>query len=214
VPAQTIDVETPTGPAQVLLERPRTPATALLLLGHGAGGGIDAPDLLAVRDHVLAAGVAVARVLQPYRVAGRRAAAPAARLDEAWIAVSAALSRRRALAGRPVVAAGRSSGARVACRTADRIGAAAVIALAFPLHPPGRPERSRLDELELPRVPVLVVQGDRDAFGQPPAGPHREIVTVAGADHSLKRDPAAVGAAAVAFLTAHGLTAHALTAPG
>jgi predicted alpha/beta-hydrolase family hydrolase len=140
-------------------------------------------------------------VTQPYRVAGRRTPAPAARLDEAWLAAVAALRARRGLARLPLVSGGRSSGARVACRTAAAAGAAGVVALAFPLHPPGRPQVSRLEELELPRVPVLVVQGDRDPFGMPSAAPGRQIVVVAGADHALRRGTRAVGDAVVRFVT-------------
>jgi predicted alpha/beta-hydrolase family hydrolase len=195
-----LEVPTPSGPAVADLERPREGSTALLALGHGAGGGVDTLDLVAVRDAALAAGVAVARITQPYRVAGRRAPAPAGRLDEAWLAVLDALRRRRSLAALPLVTAGRSSGARVACRTSAAAGAAAVVALAFPVHPPGRPERTRLDELDGVRVPVLVVQGERDAFGVPPARRGRKLVVIAGADHSLKRDPDAVARAVVEFV--------------
>ena len=131
----------------------------------------------------LAAGVHVAQVEQPYRVAGRRAPAPAAQLDAAWLAVVAAV--RAALPGLPVLVGGRSSGARVACRTASAVGAVAVLCLAFPVHPPGRPEKDRLAELAEPTVPVLVVQGERDPFGRPPPAPGREVVLLAG-DHSLK----------------------------
>lgn len=198
--ATRIDIETPSGVAWADLDRPRGRPGAVLFLGHGAGGGVDAPDLLATRDAALELGLLVARITQPYRVAGRRAPAPAARLDEAWIAATAAIRRRRGLSAIPAVHCGRSSGARVACRTAAATGADAVIALAFPLHPPGRPEKSRLDELELPSVPVLVLQGDRDAFGMPSAAPGRQLMVVAGGDHSLKKDLAAVGDAVREFL--------------
>jgi predicted alpha/beta-hydrolase family hydrolase len=199
-----ITVATPSGAAWVDLDRPRLDrakgaARCLLVLGHGAGGGVDAPDLAALRAGALEAGFAVAAVTQPYRVLGRRAPAPAPRLDEAWLAVIDALARRPTMRGLPLMVAGRSSGARVACRTATQAGAVGVLVLAFPVHPPGRPERSRLDELALPTVPVLVVQGDRDAFGMPPAAENRTVVVVAGADHSLKKDPAAVAEAGVAF---------------
>ncbi|MEP6599832.1 MAG: alpha/beta family hydrolase [Actinomycetota bacterium] len=199
-------ISTPSGPAWVDLDQPPSPS-ALLLLGHGASGGVDSPDLRAVRTAVLDAGVAVARVTQPYRVAGRRAPAPAPRLDEAWLAVNAALRRRRELAGLPFVHGGRSSGARVACRTAAATEAVAIVALAFPVQPPGRPERSRLAELAGPEVAVLVVQGERDVFGVPPVDACRQLVVVPGADHSLKKDPPAVGAAVVAFLIELGLVA-------
>jgi predicted alpha/beta-hydrolase family hydrolase len=196
-----LEIPTPSGPAVADLERPRDGATALLALGHGAGGGVDAPDLVAVRSAALAANLAVVRITQPYRVAGRRAPASAARLDEAWLAVLDTLRRRRSLAELPLVTAGRSSGARVACRTAAAAGAAAVVALAFPVHPPGRPERSRLEELDSVPVPVLVVQGERDAFGVPPARRGRKLVVIAAADHSLKADPEAVAAAVIDFVT-------------
>jgi predicted alpha/beta-hydrolase family hydrolase len=169
-------------------------ARALLVLGHGAGGGLGAPDLVAVTETALEAGVSVALVEQPYRVAGRRSPAPAHQLDAAWLAVLEALP-----GDLPLITGGRSSGARVACRTAAASGAAGVLCLAFPVHPPGRPEKSRLDELEAVRVPVLVVQGERDPFGMPPPGPGRELAVVAG-DHGLKRDLGAVAAAARAWL--------------
>src|SRR4051794_13360974 len=153
------EVDTPAGTARVDLDRPDRPVLALLMLGHGAGGGVDAPDPLAVRDAALGAGLAVARVTQPYRVAGRRAPGPAPRLDAAWVAVARSLP-----ASWPLIVGGRSSGARVACRTAGAVGAVAVVALAFPLHPPGRPERSRAGELLGAGVPALVVNGDRDPF--------------------------------------------------
>jgi uncharacterized protein len=197
-----LEIGTPGGPAWVDLDRPRHPR-GLLVIGHGAGGGVETAELVAVRDAAVAVAMAVARVTQPYRVAGRRAAAPAAQLDAAWLAVIDALARRRGLAELPVAVGGRSSGARVACRTAAETRAAAVVALAFPVHPPGRPERSRLDELALPRVPVLAVQGERDAFGVPPAEAVSRLVVIPRADHSLKRDPTAVGAAVADFLAEH-----------
>ncbi|HEX2297661.1 MAG TPA: alpha/beta family hydrolase [Pseudonocardiaceae bacterium] len=164
---------------------------AALLLGHGAGGSISAPDLVAATRSATAAGTHVALVEQPYRVAGRRTPAPAGQLDEAWLAVAARLAAG-VFSGLPMVFGGRSSGARVACRTASAGGAFAVLCLAFPLHPPGRPEKSRLDELERVEVPVLVVQGERDPFGRPEPTAGREVVLLPG-DHSLKADPGAVG---------------------
>jgi predicted alpha/beta-hydrolase family hydrolase len=172
----------------------------LLVLGHGAGGSIESPDLMAIRDAALAADIAVALVTQPYRVLGRRAPVSAPRLDEAWLAVVANL--RRTLHPHLLVAGGRSSGARVACRTAAQSQADAVVALAFPLHPPGRPDKSRLDELQLPTVPVLVVQGSRDAFGCPPEGEGRTLVVIEGADHALKRNTATVARVVAAFVAA------------
>jgi uncharacterized protein len=206
-PTVRIDVSTPVGPAWVDLDLVAN-APAVLMIGHGAGGSVDAPDLLAVRDATVAVGVSVARVTQPYRVAGRRAPAPAPRLDEAWLAVHTQLRRRRGWRVLPFVHAGRSSGARVACRCADAAGAAAVVALAFPVHPPGQPGKSRADELAAVEVPVLVVQGSRDAFGQPPAelfdATNRHLVSVPG-DHSLKAARADVAAAVAVFLTGLGL---------
>jgi uncharacterized protein len=181
-------VETPHGPAKVHL-RPAADARAALVLGHGAGGGVTAPDLVAATDAALAEGISVALVEQPYRVAGRRSPAPARQLDTAFAAVVEHLAFEL-----PLVAGGRSLGARVACRTAAETGAVAVLCLAFPLHPPGRPEKSRLEELDAVAVPVLVVQGERDPFGMPPAGARRTVVQVPG-DHGLKADPEAVAAA-------------------
>jgi hypothetical protein len=184
----TLELETPHGPARVHLHEPeRTRARGALVLGHGAGGGVRAPDLLAAKDAALEAGLRVALVEQPYRVAGRRSPAPARQLDTAWLAVIQQL-RERELGGLPLIAGGRSSGARVACRTAADAAAAAVLCLAFPLHPPGRgddPTKSRLPELDAVTVPTLVVQGERDPFGMPPPGPRRDVVPVPG-DHSLR----------------------------
>ena len=160
-------------------------ALGLLLLGHGAGGSVDAPDLLAARDAALAIGVSVARVTQPYRVAGRRGMPPHPTLEQPWLDVAAALARR--YPELPQVFGGRSAGARVACRTAEAGKAIAVICLAYPVHPPGKPDASRMDELDAVHVPVLVVQGDRDAFGMPPRRRGRTLVVAEGADHSLKK---------------------------
>jgi uncharacterized protein len=192
-----MDVETPRGLARVVLAVPEPPPVSLLALGHGAGGDVTSPDLVAVRDAALAAGVAVALVTQPYRVAGRRAPAPAPALDEAWRAVLATVVKQ--VPEVPLVVGGRSSGARVACRTAKELGAAAVVALAFPLHPPGKPERSRDEELRT-GVPTLVVNGDRDPFGIPPAGRGVEVQVLPGERHGLSRDPAAVARTVVAWL--------------
>ncbi|GAA1234103.1 alpha/beta hydrolase [Prauserella halophila] len=181
----TADVDTPHGPARVELHL-ADEAGAGLLLGHGAGGGIGAPDLVAVAGAARKQGVHVALVEQPYRVAGRKAPAPAKQLDAAWLAVVEELSGRW-FEGLPLVFGGRSSGARVACRTAETGQADAVLCLAFPEHPPGKPEKSRQGELDGVGVPTLVVQGDKDPFGRPEPGPHREIVMVPG-DHSLKAD--------------------------
>jgi predicted alpha/beta-hydrolase family hydrolase len=190
IPVTTIDVTTTVGPARVRLERPRGPRL-LVVLGHGAGGGIEAPDLSAVAAALGRHRVAVARVEQPYRVAGRRAPAPAGQLDTAWREVVAELRRDRVLRRLPVVTGGRSSGARVACRTAGDVAAVGVVALAFPLHSPGK-DASRLPELVAVPVPVLVVQGERDPFGGPgefSAGgqlPSGVTVEAVPGDHSLR----------------------------
>jgi predicted alpha/beta-hydrolase family hydrolase len=173
------EIPTPHGPARVSLHS-ADQGVAALLLGHGAGGGIDAPDLVAVARAARAVDVHVALVEQPYRVAGRKAPAPAKQLDAAWLAVAAHLAETT-FEGLPLVFGGRSSGARVACRTAGAGGADAVLCLAFPEHPPGRPEKSRQAELDAVE------------------GPHHEIVTVAG-DHSLKADLDAVSRAASEWL--------------
>lgn len=192
------DVPTPHGPARLTVH-PATAARAVLLLGHGAGGGFAAPDLRAATAAAVATGLHVGQVEQPYRVAGRRAPAPAAQLDAAWLAVVVAV--RAALPGLPLLAGGRSSGARVACRTAPAAGAVAVACLAFPVHPPGRPEKHRLAELAVPAVPVLVVQGERDPFGRPPPGPGREVVLLRG-DHALRSDLPGLTAALTGWLGA------------
>jgi uncharacterized protein len=182
-----IRLPTAVGVAEADLARPSVAPTGLLVLGHGAGGSIDAPDLLAVSSAALASGIAVARVRQPYLVAGRRAPAPATQLDVAWTAVVEQLGDllRAEWAQVRVVVGGRSSGARVACRTAAATGAVGVLALAFPLHPPGHPEKSRAPELEID-VPLLVLQGSRDPFGAPDQFPATVTVQeVSGADHRL-----------------------------
>ncbi|MDX6655229.1 MAG: uncharacterized protein QOH62_22 [Solirubrobacteraceae bacterium] len=190
-------IETPHGPGRAHLHPAEEPVAALVL-GHGAGGGVGAPDLTAAMEAALALGVSVALVEQPYRVAGRRSPAPAKQLDAAWIAVLTHLVAGP-LHGLRVIAGGRSSGARVACRTASDVGAIAVLCLAFPVHPPGRPEKSRLEELDAVSVPALVVQGENDPFGMPPAAPGRTVAVLSG-DHGLKRDIPALKAAVTAWL--------------
>ena len=193
---RTRDLDTPHGPARAHLHAAARP-TAALVLGHGAGGGVGAPDLVAVTEAAIAEGVTVALIEQPYRVAGRRAPAPARQLETAWTSVIEQLVAEE-LRGLRLVAGGRSLGARVACRTAETTGAAAVLCLAFPLVPPRRsgspPSQSRLPELEDVAVPVLVVQGEGDRFGMPPPSARRAVVAVAG-DHSLRKDVDAVAAA-------------------
>jgi uncharacterized protein len=198
---KTLEIETPTGPAKAYLH-PADEPRAAMVLGHGAGGGVEAPDLVAATEAALAAGTTVALVEQPYRVAGRKSPAPAKRLDEAWTAVLEHLVAGE-LAGLPLIVGGRSLGARVACRMLDQTGGVAVLCLAFPLQPPARkgkePSPDRLPELEGVDVPVLVVQGDRDRFGMPPPGPQRDVVTVPG-DHGLRTDPEAVAEAVRSWL--------------
>lgn len=198
---EPLKLETPHGPARVHLEAVDG-ARGALVLGHGAGGGVEAPDLVAATVAANEAGFTVALVEQPYRVAGRRSPAPARRLDAAWIAVTEQLGQGE-LAGLALVCGGRSSGARVACRTAAQTGAVGILCLAFPVHPPGRPEKTRLDELEAVAVPVLVVQGRADPFGMPPAAPGRTVVEVDG-DHGLKKDPGALRGAVSEWLAALG----------
>ncbi|MEH1100204.1 alpha/beta hydrolase family protein [Micromonospora sp. CPCC 205561] len=198
---QDDEIPTPRGPARVVTDLPQGPPVALLALGHGAGGDVDAPDLRALRDAAVGAGLAVARVTQPYRVAGRRAPAPAGHLDEAWTAVLARLRARHP--GVPLLVGGRSSGARVACRTARAVGAAGVVALAFPLHPPGRPERSRAAELDT-GVPTLVVNGDRDPFGVPAPAPGVRVLIRPGERHDLRGDPAGTAEAVRDWLRGQG----------
>jgi predicted alpha/beta-hydrolase family hydrolase len=194
-----LEVATPHGPARAHLHPAEAPRAALLL-GHGAGGGVTARDLVAATRAAVAAGVSVALVEQPYRVAGRRSPAPARQLDAAWLAVAEHL-RAADLAGLPLLAGGRSAGARVTCRTAAPTGAAGVLCLAFPVHPPGRPEKTRLDELDAVEVPVLVVQGDRDPFGMPPPAPGRDVVVLPGT-HALTGDLPALGEAVRGWLEA------------
>jgi uncharacterized protein len=189
-----MEIETPHGPARVHVEAVDDPRGAVVL-GHGAGGGVGAPDLVAATTAAREGSWTTVLVEQPYRVAGRRSPPPAHHLDAAWTAVCAELGGG-ALRGLPLVTGGRSSGARVACRTAAATGAVGVLCLAFPLEPPRRtgPRPSRLEELDAVTVPVLVVQGERDPFGMPPAGSRRTVVRIAG-DHSLRSDRAGLAAA-------------------
>lgn len=203
-PVTTLEIDTPHGPAAAHVQPADDPIGALVL-GHGAGGGVNAPDLVAAAGVALALGISVALVEQPYRVAGRRSPAPAHHLDAAWIAVVEHL-RADALHDLPIVTGGRSSGARVACRTASQTGAAGVLCLAFPLQPPkrksGTQAASRAPELDAVTVPVLVVQGEGDPFGMPkpgPPAPLREIVRLRG-NHSLRSDMPGLKAAVEAWL--------------
>jgi predicted alpha/beta-hydrolase family hydrolase len=199
------EIDTPFGAANAHLQSADEPRAALVL-GHGAGGGVTAPDLVAVARVAHSAGFSVALVEQPYRVAGRRSPAPAHQLDAAWTAVIDHL-RAGELCGLPLLVGGRSSGARVACRTAEATAAVGVLCLAFPLQTPPRsgaaPAPSRLPELDAVTVPMLVIQGSRDRFGMPPSTNRRMVVQVA-ADHSLRTDLGAVEEAVGAWLTGFG----------
>lgn len=191
----TLELETPHGLARAHVHTAEQPRGALAL-GHGAAGGVTSPDLVAVTDVALSHGLSVALVEQPYRVAGRRSPAPARQLDAAWTTVIEHLLADE-LHGLPLLAGGRSLGARVACRTAEATGAVALLCLAFPLRPPGRSgtkRPDRLHELDEVTVPMLIVQGARDPFGIPPATERRRVVKVPG-DHGLKTDVEAVAAA-------------------
>lgn len=195
------EIVTGHGLARVELDRVADPAF-LLLLTHGSGGGVAAVDLQAVREVALRLGGTVARVVQPFRVAGRRAPGPAVKQDEAWLQVVAVVRERTGEL--PLIQGGRSNGARVACRTAVAAGAVGVIALAFPLHPQGRPERSRAGELRAAGTEVLVVNGERDPFGVPDAADATHVEVLAGERHELARDPAAVGAVVEPWLRRWG----------
>jgi predicted alpha/beta-hydrolase family hydrolase len=194
-----LELDTPHGPARAHVSPVESPMGALVL-GHGSGGGIGAADLVGAASAAASAGLTVALVEQPYRVAGRRAPAPAGQLDTAWTSVVAQL-REGPLEGLPLLTGGRSAGARVACRTAAETGSVAVICLAFTVHPPGRPEKSRLAELDAVTVPVLVVQGESDPFGMPPDRSGRTVTRIRGT-HSL--GGAAVEAAVSAWLATAG----------
>jgi predicted alpha/beta-hydrolase family hydrolase len=198
-----LDVDTPLGLARAHLTDGGARGT--LVLGHGAGGGIESADLVELTAEAAAAGWRVVRVEQPWRVAGRRIAAAPPKLDEAWTVVLDLLRANVLLTG-PLVLGGRSAGARVACRTAAAQDAAGVLALAFPLHPPGKPEKSRAGELTGVSVPVCVVQGETDAFGRPEdiaavlTGRANASVYAVPGDHSLKKDVDVVAAAAMSWL--------------
>lgn len=190
-----VDVPTSVGLGRLVVDAAPSPR-AVLWLGHGAGGGIEAVDLTALARSLPGQGITVARYVQPWRVAGRRVAARPQTLDVAWRETASVVADLAG--GVPVIAGGRSAGARVACRTAASVGAAGVVCLAFPLHPPGRPETSRLGELLEPQTPVLVLQGERDTFGSAEvltaevleaehgARENVRIVAVPGADHGMR----------------------------
>ncbi|MFB8009770.1 alpha/beta family hydrolase [Nocardia sp. NPDC056000] len=179
-------IETSAGPAEIDIARPaKKPPAFLLVLTHGSGGGVDAKDLLAVRDSALESGGAVVLVTQPYRVAGRRAPGKADVQDAAWLEIITAV--RRKFRGVPLIQGGRSNGARVACRTAVAAKAKGVVALSFPLHPPGKPEKSRREELlDVGDIPVVVVNGARDPFGIPDPADATEVKVIPGQAHSYR----------------------------
>lgn len=197
------EVGTPLGPARAHITDGGTRGT--LVLGHGAGGGIESADLVAVTDEAAGAGWRVVLVEQPWRVAGKRIAPAPPRLDESWTVVLDDLRADGVLTG-PLVLGGRSAGARVACRTSAAQGAAGVLALAFPLHPPGKPEKSRAAELTGVTAPICVVQGETDAMGRPDAiaavlaGRASASVYAVPGDHSLKKNVDVVAAAALSWL--------------
>ncbi|MFI9537162.1 alpha/beta family hydrolase [Nocardia fusca] len=179
-------IETNSGPAEAEIDYPDAPPF-LLVFTHGAGGGVDSADITTVRDTALAAGGVVARVLQPYRVAGRRAPGKPEPQDRAWVELVGAL---RAQLGPqlPLVQGGRSNGARVACRTAVEVGARGVVAVSFPLHPPGKPEKSRRDELlAAGTAEVVVINGGSDPFGIPDAADAAEVRVIPGQPHSFRK---------------------------
>jgi predicted alpha/beta-hydrolase family hydrolase len=198
--AARVEITTGDGPARAQVDRPGPGEPVfLLVLTHGAGGEPASPDVLAAAGAGLRLGGVVARVTQPYQVAGRRAPGSAARQDAAWVEIISAL-RGTLGSALPLIQGGRSNGARVACRTAREVGARGVIALAFPLHPPGKPDRSRAAELLEAGTAVLVVNGDRDPFGVPEGAGAIEVVVLAGETHALSRRPAEAGRAVESWL--------------
>jgi len=202
--AHVEEIMTAAGPARVVLDQPAGAAGFLVVLTHGAGGTPDTADVLAARDVARDLGAVTALVTQPYRVKGARAPGSAVKQDAAWAELIAVLRGETARAGAPLplVQCGRSNGARVACRTAPAVGAAGVIALAFPLHPPGQPGKSRDAELRGAGTSVLVVNGERDPFGVPGPDEMTEVVMLTGETHALSRRPAAVGLAVARWLSA------------
>jgi predicted alpha/beta-hydrolase family hydrolase len=196
------EIETPHGTARAHVEA-MDDARGAIVLGHGAGGGVTARDLLTAAVAARSLGFTSVLVEQPYRVAGKKSPPRAPVLDAAWLAVVEHL-RRTHLGDLPLVAGGRSSGARVACRTAEATAASGVLCLAFPVRPPraeGRePAPSRLPELEAVPVPILIVQGLRDPFGMPDAAPGRTVLQFEG-DHSLRSEHPRMAAAIGAWLS-------------
>lgn len=201
------EVATPAGPARIHLTRPESDQRGVLVLTHGAGGRLTAPELAPIRSTLVELGWAVALVEQAWVLAGQKLPPQPPRQDPAWLPVVASLrSGRRRLNG-PFVVGGKSNGARVACRTAHASGADAVLALSFPLHPPGKPETSRADELRAPLphgIPLHVVQGANDPFGTPEEVraelPDPAFVTEVAGGHSFPRNPVDVVAAVRDFV--------------
>ena len=180
MPAERM-VATPGGDARVVTRRAKRPI-ATIVLTHGAGGGIDAHDLVRLARTLPQQDVSVILVEMPWRVAGKKVAPAPAAIDASYLAVLDQLRTRS-----PLVLGGRSAGARSACRIGRQVGARGVLALSFPLHPPGRPEKSRLDELLGARLPTLVIQGEKDPFGTPEEFPDGiELAVVPAADHGMK----------------------------
>jgi len=177
-------IETAYGEGRLHVRRSTSPI-ATLLLSHGAGRGVDAPDLMALAGALPKHGISVMLFEQPWHVAGRKVATPPPTLDAGLVAAANALRGRT-----PLVVGGRSAGARSGARCAKRLGARGVLALSFPLHPPGQPDKSRVAELRGAGLPILLVQGDRDPMGRPvefPADvPGLDMVIVPDADHGLK----------------------------
>jgi predicted alpha/beta-hydrolase family hydrolase len=174
-------IPTEHGDARLHVDRASKPS-ATLVLGHGAGRGEDSPELVALAAALPKQGISVFRIEQPWHVAGKKVAARPEVLDAATRSCMDAIRVRT-----PIVLGGRSAGARVACRSAAELGAVAALSLAFPLHPPGRPEKSRLPELVGAGVPTFVVQGERDSFGAPDAFPEDvELTVIPDADHGFR----------------------------
>ena len=185
-------VDTPQGPGRLFVDLAEQPSS-LLVLGHGAGGGVSAADLELLARSLPALATTVVRFEQPWRTAGRTVGAPPPKLDDAWRAALGWLMEQEWAAQHPLLVGGRSAGARVACRTASDTNPAAIVCLAFPLHLPGRPEKSRAAELLTPTAPRLVVQGSKDSFGTPAeiraaigTSEGVNVVELPGADHSYR----------------------------
>jgi predicted alpha/beta-hydrolase family hydrolase len=193
---RNVEIMTSAGPAHVVLDKPARRPAFLVVLTHGAAGRPDTPDVLAVRDAAREFGAATALVTQPYRVRGARAPGSAVKQDAAWTEIVAALNA----GGLPLVQGGRSNGARVACRTARQVHATGVIALAFPLRPPGHPGRSRDGELREAGTRVLVLNGDRDPFGVPEPDDATRVIVLAGETHALSKNPSTISEAVAGWL--------------